>query len=183
MNAQRLWYGLVALVTAAMIAWLVNQLFPPPVKAHPPIRGINYRASDITLTQMRADGKPRYRVRATTLTHTLPDDITHLQDVVLTVYPRTGEPVTLSAPRADIQAAGIHIHMPKQVVITRAGPDGELKLLTSDLYINTRTQIARSQAPTTLEAPSYHAEGLGLRANFADHTFELLRQVRSTYLH
>ncbi|MEJ2632943.1 MAG: LPS export ABC transporter periplasmic protein LptC [Acidihalobacter sp.] len=181
MNAQRLWYGAVALATVAMAAWLLGQLVPPLSKPHPPTSGVDYRASGITLTQMRTNGKPRYRLQATTLTHTLPDDITHLQDVVLTVYPQTGAPVILTTPRADLQADGEHVHMPERVVITRSATDGELKLVTSDLYVNIRTQTATSQAHTTIDAPGYHVQGLGLHADFADHVFELLREVRSTY--
>ena len=181
MNAQRLWHDVVVLATAAMAAWLLGQLMPPLSKPHPPTSGVNYRASGITLTQMRTDGQPRYRLQATGLTHTLPDDVTHLQNVVLTVYPLHGPPVVLNSPSADLQADGEHVHMPERVVITRATDGGELRLVTSDLYVNIRAQTANSQAHSTIDAPGYHAEGLGLRADFADHVFELLRAVRSTY--
>ena len=181
MNAQRLWYGLVVLATVAMTAWLLGQLIPPLSKPHPPTSGVDYRASGITLTQMRSNGKPHYRLQAASLTHTLPDDVTHLQNVTLTVYPQNGTPVVLTTPRADMQADGEHVHMPERVVVTRSTNGGELRLVTSDLYVNIRTQTATSQAHSTIDAPAYHAEGLGLHADFADHVFELLRKVRSTY--
>ena len=181
MNAQRLWIGAVVLATVAMSAWLVSQLMPPLSRPHSPTSGVDYRASGITLTQMRADGNPHYRLQAATLTHTLPDGITHLKQVVLTVYPLQGTPIVLTSPVAELAADGNHVRMPDRVVVTRATAGGEMRLVTSGLRLDIRTQTAQSQAFSTIDAPGYHAEGLGLRANFADHVFELLRNVRSRY--
>lgn len=181
MNAQRFWISAVILATVAMSAWLLSQLMPPLSRPHPPTSGVDYRASGITLTQMRADGKPHYRLQATTLTHTLPDGITHLKHVILTVYPLQGTPIVLTSPVAELLAHGNHVYMPDRVVITRASTGGELRLVTSDLRLNIHAQTAQSQAFSTIDAPGYHVQGLGLRANFTDHVFELLRDVRSRY--
>lgn len=181
MNAQRLWLGIVILATVAMIAWLYAQLAPPLIHPHAPLSGVDYRANGITLTQMGGNGRPRYRLRAAGLTHTLPDGVTHLQDVVLTIFQTAGGPITLTTPRAELQADDEHVHMPDQVVITRPDNGGSVRLTTSDLYLNIRDQTADSQAATTLDGPGYHIRGLGLHGNFADHVFELLRDVHSTY--
>ncbi|APZ43933.1 LPS export ABC transporter periplasmic protein LptC [Acidihalobacter ferrooxydans] len=181
MTAQRLWLGAVILATVAMTAWLYAQLFPPATRSTQPVSGVNYSADGVVLTQMRSSGTPSYRLRAASLSHTIPDDITHLRDIVLTLFPAQGTPVTLITPRADLLAGGQTVVMPGQVVITRPTRSGEMRLTTSAVRVNIHTQTADTQALATLTGPGYRIQGLGLHGNFADHIIELLHDVRSTY--
>ncbi|AOV17947.1 LPS export ABC transporter periplasmic protein LptC [Acidihalobacter aeolianus] len=182
MNAQRLLTGAALAVTLMLGFWLARNALPPPIKFQPLQQGTDYSAQGITLTQMRADGKPRYRLRASALAHTLPDRLTRLTDPVLVVYPEHGPPVTLRSPSAILMPGDTIVHMPQQVVITRPDAQGhEIRVTTEDVTVDTRRQTATSSRPTRIQAPHAVTDGTGLNANFKQQTFDLLKDVHSVY--
>ncbi|OBS09109.1 LPS export ABC transporter periplasmic protein LptC [Acidihalobacter prosperus] len=182
MNAQRLLTGAALAVTLLLGLWLARHVLPPPLKVAPLARGTDYSADDITLTQMRRDGQPRYRLRATHLAHTLPDRLTRLTDPVLVVYPEHGAPVTLRSPSAVLLPGDTVVRMPERVVITRQDAQGRtIRVISNDVTVDTRRQIATSPKPTRIEGPGYVTRGIGLDANFKQQVFDLLKDVNSVY--
>ncbi len=181
MSMQRLWIGLAILVTVALSAWLYLQLTSSPSRENHPLNGINYRAEGITLTQYNREGNRRYRLIAAKLVHTIPDDITHLYTLTLTLLPTTGSPVILKTPRAEMLADGKHVLMPDRVLITRQTPRGKIRLLTSAVTVDIPKQTASSAMATQILGPGYDIHGLGMQADFANHVFTLLHAVNSTY--
>ncbi len=181
MNWQRFSLGASIILLPAILIWLTWLLTSPLGKPHPPVRGVNYRATDIILTQFRTDGKPRYRIRATHLTHTLPDDITHLIDVHLTLFPTRGVPLLMTAPLALILADHQHILLPKRAVISRHLKTGRLRLVTANVMIDTRTRIAQTPGLATLTSPGLQTSGRGLRLDLNGQTIKFEHHVTSIY--
>lgn len=182
MKIQRLMTGAAIAITLLLGVWLSKHLLPPPIKVAPLTHGTDYTARNITLTQFRASGQLRYRLRAAHLSHTLPDRQTRLTDPVLVVYPEQGTPVTMSSPNAILMPGDTVVRMPDQVVITRIDEQGQrIRALSSNVTVNTRQQTASSPSPSQIEGPGYVTHGVGLDVNFRKQLFSLLKDVQSVY--
>ena len=181
MKPQHLVTGVVLFAAAALAAWLYLQLTPQAPRRNALPGGIDYRASGIVLTQYGHSGRPRYRLDAARLAHTVPDDITHLYTLTLTLFPATGAPVVLKTARAELLADGEHVSMPDTVRIRRRDARGEIRLTTARVMVDIPRQTATSAAPTRITGPGFEVSGLGMQADFADHVFTLLHDVNSTY--
>lgn len=181
MSWQRFSLGTFIILLPAILIWLTWLLTAPLGKPHPSVRGVNYQATDILLTQFRTDGKPRYRIRAAHLTHTLPDDITHLIDVHLTLFRTRGAPLLMTTPLALILADHQHILLPQRAVIFRHLKTGQLRLVTTNVMIDTRTRIVQTPRLATLTGPGFQTSGRGLRLDLNRQTIKFEHHVTSLY--
>lgn len=182
MNIRRLLTGAAVATTLLLGIWLSKHLLPPPIKVTPLTQGADYSAQDITLTQFRQSGQLRYRLRASHLSHTLPNRQTRLTNPVLVVYPEQGPPVTMTSPNAILMPGDTVVRMPDQVVMTRIDAHGQrIRATSSDVTIDTRLQTATSPSPSQIEGPGYVTHGIGLDINFKQQLFNLLKEVHSVY--
>lgn len=182
MKAQRLLTGAAIIITLLLGFWFARHLLPPPIKLVPFTHGTDYTAQNITLTQFHTNGQLRYRLTATHLAHTLPDRLTRLSQPILMVYPEQGTPITLSSPSAILKANDTIIKMPERVLLTGADGRGRpIRILSSNVTVDTQQQTATSPAPTQINGPGYVTLGDGLDVSLRQQIFNLLKDVRSVY--
>jgi len=91
------------------------------------------------------------------------------------------EPWHLSANTGVVYNQGDRIVMIGDVYAWQEAPEGKTQLKTTELTYYPDKDMAESDHKVYISAPGNRANGIGMKANFEQRTFQLLAQVKSNY--
>lgn len=139
----------------------------------------------VTLLHMDAQGRPRYRLKAPSLTRYAKAERAELARPKLTWYPETPEPpLELHAQTAVLYAAHEQIDLKGAVMIRRAVDANHpaLEIATFDVSLWPKREFLRTAAPVVATVGVQHLEGIGLQADLGVRQLELMSAVRGRYV-
>ncbi|MCG5534558.1 LPS export ABC transporter periplasmic protein LptC [Ectothiorhodospira mobilis] len=140
-------------------------------------------AEDFTVWSMDETGTLRYRLSGRRMEQRQRDGARLLTAPVLLLQEQGTPHWVLQSETGWIAPDGDRVRLQGQVDLNRIAAPGRppLDIRTSDVLVRVPQQEATSRTPARLEAPRYHAEGIGMTLNLARETLDLHRQVRGEY--
>jgi LPS export ABC transporter protein LptC len=173
-----LWGTLLVAVVAsfALLAYVRRgaDRSPSPASAQP-----LYRVRNVVLTRWDAHGLVRYRLHARRLVRW--SDVEDLTTVRLRYHPGRHPSAFLRARHGQRLCGRHRLLLWKDVrLLYRARPHApRLRLVTSRLWIDTRSERATTRAPVTVTEGESTVRGVGLRATLGVRRLRLLSRVHA----
>jgi len=179
-------FPLTLLFMMALITFWINQTVQ---EQGPRIDGSNrhdpdYRLENFVTTQTDVNGKLRYVLAASEMTHYPDDDTTVLQRPKFTQFAVEKPYTQIQGLRGYISSDGETVEFVDNVkVIRQATPEkGEMQLLTEKLTIEPNKDLATTQSPVTItQAPKTKVTAVGMVFDKKNQTMTLLNRVRVHY--
>jgi lipopolysaccharide export system protein LptC len=179
-------FPLTLLFMMALITFWINQTVQ---EQGPRIDGSNrhdpdYRLHNFVTTQTDVNGKLRYVLAASEMSHFPDDDTTVLQRPKFTQYAVEKPYTQIQGLRGYISSDGETVEFVDNVkVVRQATPDkGEMQLLTEKLTIEPDKDLATTQSPVTItQAPKTKVTAVGMVFDKKNQTMTLLNKVRVHY--
>lgn len=179
-------FPLTLLFMMALITFWINQTVQ---EQGPRIDGSNrhdpdYRLENFVTTQTDVNGKLRYVLAASEMTHFPDDDTTVLQRPKFTQFAVEKPYTQIQGLRGYISSDGETVEFVDNVkVVRQATPEkGEMQLLTEKLTIEPDKDLATTQSPVTItQAPKTKVTAVGMVFDKKNQTMTLLNKVRVHY--
>lgn len=179
---------LMPLFLAALLGgmiWLLNRAAEAPadVRVIAPDQP-DLIAQAVQVQRFDVQGRLVSILKATEAKH-LPQEDTMLFERPSLEQKQPGQPwMMLTGERAKTIHSGAEVWFEGDVEMRRAADANNppLVILTSDMYVDTEKQLARSSALVTAEMGSHRARAVGFVADNRKETLELLSQVSMTYV-
>lgn len=179
-------FPLTLLFMMALITFWINQTVQ---EQGPRIDGSNrhdadYRLHNFVTTQTDVNGKLRYVLAASEMTHFPDDDTTVLQRPKFTQFAVEKPYTQIQGLRGYISSDGETVEFVDNVkVVRQATPEkGEMQLLTEKLTIEPDKDLATTQSPVTItQAPKTKVTAVGMVFDKKNQTMTLLNKVRVHY--
>lgn len=179
-------FPLTLLFMMALITFWINQTVQ---EQGPRIDGSNrhdpdYRLHNFVTTQTDVNGKLRYVLAASEMTHFPDDDTTALQRPKFTQFALEKPYTQIQGLRGYISSDGETVEFVDNVkVVRQATPEkGEMQLLTEKLTIEPNKDLATTQSPVTItQAPKTKVTAVGMVFDKKNQTMTLLNKVRVHY--
>lgn len=179
-------FPLTLLFMMALITFWINQTVQ---EQGPRIDGSNrhdpdYRLENFVTTQTDVNGKLRYVLAASEMTHFPDDDTTALQRPKFTQFAVEKPYTQIQGLRGYISSDGETVEFVDNVkVVRQATPEkGEMQLLTEKLTIEPDKDLATTQSPVTItQAPKTKVTAVGMVFDKKNQTMTLLNKVRVHY--
>ncbi len=179
-------FPLTLLFMMALITFWINQTVQ---EQGPRIDGSNrhdadYRLQNFVTTQTDVNGKLRYVLAASEMTHFPDDDTTVLQRPKFTQFAVEKPYTQIQGLRGYISSDGETVEFVDNVkVVRQATPEkGEMQLLTEKLTIEPDKDLATTQSPVTItQAPKTKVTAVGMVFDKKNQTMTLLNKVRVHY--
>lgn len=179
-------FPLTLLFMMALITFWINQTVQ---EQGPRIDGSNrhdpdYRLENFVTTQTDVNGKLRYVLAASEMTHYPDDDTTALQRPKFTQFAVEKPYTQIQGLRGYISSDGETVEFVDNVkVVRQATPEkGEMQLLTEKLTIEPDKDLATTQSPVTItQAPKTKVTAVGMVFDKKNQTMTLLNKVRVHY--
>ncbi len=184
-SRQTHWLPLLLSLLIAGLIWMLNRAAElPQQRAAFSAQMPDLFAEKARVQRFDAQGDLVSTLMAPEVRH-LPQDDTMLFERPTLIQTKPGTPkMTLVGERARTINHAEELWLYGAVEMRRA-PDAkhpELVIRTRDMYINTKTEIARSSAPVTAEMGAQRAYSVGFVADNRNETLQLLSQVSMTYV-
>ncbi len=177
---------LLLLLGAALTGWLLMHTERGLVPSAPQRRELpDYRLSGVRLRVFDANGALHYRLRADRLIHYPAPDRSELSMPLLHWYPHPNAvPWVVRAASGEVLDAGGEVRLLGTVHIDRAahGTRRAVTILTRDLVVWPRRNLAQTAARVTLCSDGTDLSGVGMRADLRRGRVVLLSSVRGTYV-
>lgn len=142
-----------------------------------------YSARDAVIIETGEDGRPRYRLQAETIRQQ-PNDLTvSLANMALEYVGDDGTLWNASADRGVVPQSGDRIDLAGDVLLTGVldGAEVPARIETERLALDTRTEIATTDAPVTITWAGKRITSQGLTANLQSQTLRLESEVHGSY--
>lgn len=183
---RRLIAALAAVVVAALSWWLLREVEEAaPAAAGSAEQGtVDYYVNNFALTAMDEAGLPAHRLVATSLRHFAERDVAEIARPRMTVYRAEGTPWLVTADAGLLTMPERVLQLQGAVTIARdAGPANEsLQVDTRDVTVRLNDDYAETAAPVTVHHQQGLTEAIGMTADLRQGRYELLQQVRGTYV-
>jgi lipopolysaccharide export system protein LptC len=185
-NRYAIMFPLTLVFMMAMITFWINQTVQ---EQGPRIDGSNrhdadYRLHNFVTTQSDANGKLRYVLAATEMTHYPDDDSTVLQRPKFTQFAADKPYTQIQGLRGYISSDGETVEFVDNVKVIRQATEekGQMQLLTEKLTIEPNKDLATTQSPVTItQAPKTKVTAVGMIFDKKNQTMTLLDKVRVHY--
>ncbi|WP_028454542.1 LPS export ABC transporter periplasmic protein LptC [Chitinilyticum litopenaei] len=175
---------LLASVLGALV-YLLNQFSVVELGGRRPSPlAVDMVASGAMVVRLNERGMPLSRIQAKDFQH-IPKDDTMLFTAPVLYHSPPGQPLlTVVGEKARAVHKGDEVFFTGQVLLTRAAAPGgaELRVRSSEIWVDTKNERARSSQPVVADQGPHHAEAVGFVADHRQETLELLSQVRMTYV-
>lgn len=154
-----------------------------PTQATTPQLGVGYYATGARLSGSGTDGRFLYRVSATTVEQSPADRSVQLRDVAVDYEPPLRTPWKLRSAAGRIPEGNRLMMLSGDVVASTQPADRPATIIrTAELQFDARTDLATSDGEVTIDYGGSEVRAIGLRANLADESVELLSEVSGTYV-
>ncbi len=170
---------LFGLVLAGIAVWLtlsLGQLGPVTAQtSRTAARDQGYSATDASLEETGADGRPLYTLQARRARQEPDDDTIHLETVHMTFRDTSGGQWQARADQAIAQQDAALIDLAGAVDIsgTFAGSDQPAHILTQKVHVDTRTEVISNRSAVTLNWAGIEVRAPNLVVNTKDHSVKL----------
>ena len=148
-----------------------------------PVTQTGYYLRDSTITEFGADGKVRLRLAVHAATEDPTRQVVDLDTVALDYFSLPEQRWRLTAERGHITTGSETVELEGHVIMT-----GERQTLpepavvrTERMTLDTRTQLASTDAPVTLGLGVYSLAATGLRADLKAETLQLESDVNGRF--
>lgn len=179
MNKQ---FTLITLVIIALIGlWSVLQApdEPPPVVTDPHF--VDAYVKDFTLVSMNEEGQPVYTLTADLMEHFNDTGDSEVAEPVFNID-RNDNAWVLTARSGVIHDDNIWVTLHDDVVLIQSDAIPPLRLETSKLRYNTRTQVADTDRKVDIKQGTISVTSTGMKFNNITGELELLADVNGTYV-
>jgi len=136
---------------------------------------------DFTMVSMNENGQPDYTLTADLMEHFNDTGESEISEPVFN-FNRDDNAWVISARSGIIDDDNIWVTLNKDVVMLQKDTATPLKLKTSKLRFNTKTQVANSDRPVDITQGSLSLKSNGLKFNNITGRLELLAGVNGTYV-
>lgn len=185
-NRHAIMFPLTLLFMMALITFWINQTVQ---EQGPRIDGSNrhdpdYRLHNFVTTQSDVNGKLKYVLAASEMSHFPDDDTTVLQRPKFTQYAVEKPYTQIQGLRGYISSDGETVEFVDNVKVVRqaTAEKGEMQLLTEKLTIEPNKDLATTQSPVTItQAPKTKVTAVGMVFDKKNQTMTLLNKVRVHY--
>jgi len=149
---------------------------PPPASA-------GYSARDATLIETGADGAPLYTVHAVTIEQPAAAEYVNLDDVTIDFRDSRGQIWNARADHGRIESDATQFELQGGVKISGHLPGSpDLAQLTTEvLSLDTRTEIARTDAPVQIDWGGRQVTAHGMVARLKDQHVRLKSDVHGSF--
>ncbi|MCB1866369.1 MAG: LPS export ABC transporter periplasmic protein LptC [Chromatiales bacterium] len=171
---------LILLVLAvAVSAWLAGTLRDDDRRATSDSNRPDYIATSLDAITMDPQGRPKYRLQASTLAHYPSDNSTRLFRPRLRIHDEPRPAWDLHAERAWVSADGNEVLLDENVRLRRPGATGSepMRVDTSQLRVQPRNHYAETDRHVTLASGSSTLEGMGMKSWFGEDGVRLQLQA------
>jgi len=176
------WVWMTGLIAAAIASYGVLVHSPDTALApedRPEQPG--YYVNGATLTITHPDGSERMKLVADRIEEHVADRSYAVQGVRMDYKTAPGGPWTLRADKAAVPADIESVEFTGNVEV-RGGEAGDSGVIrTSALTLDLKGNIARTQAPVTIEFAGQRLNATGLRADLGNQTLQLLSAVNGRF--
>ncbi len=173
--------GLLALITV----WIDKAVQAPLKKIDGSQRhDADYYLNNFVSTKTDINGNLRYKLAAASMVHFPDDDTTQLTRPRFTRFTQDKPYSQIEGQRGFVSKNGEIIDMIDNVKVVRQAFNGrgEMVLLTQQLNIDTKNEIANTALPVKItQAPKTVIYATGMRYDKKNNTFTLLHKVRAHY--
>lgn len=174
-------FTLITLITIAFIGvWGVLQA---PDEAPPIERGANFvdaYVKDFTLISMNEQGQPYYTLTAELMEHFYTSGESNITEPVFNIN-RADKSWVISARNGVIDDSNTWVTLKEDVVMLQTDTVTPLKLTTSKLRFNTKTQIANTDQKVDITQGALSVKSNGMKFNNITGNLELLAGVNGIY--
>lgn len=165
MNSRNLLIAAGFGLLIALSAWLQERTPPPPTETG---RGDtpDYTLSQAAITLHDAAGRPHAVLFAAEMAHYTADDLTQLEQPVLSLDDAQGPLWTVTADHGRLLANGTVVELDGAVRLDGAPRSGRgaLRIDTRDLRVDMQRRTAETAAPVTMTRPGLQLTALGMQA-------------------
>lgn len=141
---------------------------------------IDYTMDKLELTAMDTQGKPHYRLEASSMAHFADDDSTEFQQPRVDYINKDGSHLQLSAARGWMASRATEIRLLDGVRIDGHG-QRPFTLTTREVQIFPDQNLVTNNVPTQLTAPGIQLSAVGIRVHTDEQRVQLLSRVRGRY--
>lgn len=138
----------------------------------------NYYLTEVTTRQFTQEGLLDYEMRATRVAHLPPNEVTQIDNPLLTYFSDTGA-WHAQAKKGLLALGGDQVSLENNVLLYEN--ERELKIKTEFLMLRPSDQIAMTGAVVEISSPEGETTGVGMHVNLDDGYIKLLSKVRGTY--
>lgn len=173
---------MVIALLAALSSWLSREQEEEGPVAERPQRHIpDYYIIGFNAAAYSADGIPRHRLSAESMTHFADDGSTQLVHPQLAFIDERGETWQLDAGRGEVDARSETLVLSDSVNIRRLGEAANaIEFKTGELTVHPTQQFATTNTAVTITAPGSQIEAAGFDAYFAEERL-VLHSARGHY--
>lgn len=167
---------------AGFSSWLSHEedaggLIPARLQAHIP----DYYVSGFSAAAYSADGVPRHRLSAESMSHFADDNTSHLLQPKLAFLDEKGGSWELDAGRGQLDSGGENLLLSEKVRVRHISEGAEtFDLQTREILVQPTQQFATTRTPVTVTGPGMHIEAAGFDAHFSEERL-VLYTVRGRY--
>ena len=142
-----------------------------------------YSAKNATLIETGDDGLPLYTLHAITIGQTPRSDIAHLSGIQMDFRDSSGAIWNLRANRSDVRQASESLDLYGDVRVTGrpSGSQSMAQIVTEMLSFDTRSEVATTQAPVTLDWAGQKLSAVGMFADLKDRHIRLESGVHGLF--
>ena len=138
-------------------------------------------AKDFTLVSLDENGQPYYTLTADLMEHYYDTGESEITAPVFN-FNKDDDAWVISAKRGKIDDDNIWVTLKDDVVMLQKNTVDPIKLETSKMRFNTRTQIAQSDKPVDITQGTLSMRSNGMIFNNKNGNLELLAGVRGSYV-
>jgi len=136
---------------------------------------------DFTMVSMNENGRPGYTLTANLMEHFNDTGESEISEPVFNIN-REDNIWVISARNGIIDDDYTWVTLEDDVVMLEKGSEIPLKLKTSKIRFNTKTQVANSDRPVDITKGSMSIKSKGMKFNNITGRLELLANVNGTYV-
>jgi LPS export ABC transporter protein LptC len=136
---------------------------------------------DFTMTAMNEDGKPDYTLKAELMEHYNDTGNSDIKQPVFNFIQEDGSWL-VSAKRGNIDQTSTWVVLKEDVVMLQQDAENPVRIRTSQLRFNTKTQIADTDKPVDIDQGNSVLKSNGMIFNNTTGKLELLAGVNGTYV-
>jgi LPS export ABC transporter protein LptC len=148
-----------------------------------PAKQTGYYLRDSTITEFGVDGKPRLQLGVHAATEDPARQVVGLESVALDYFALPGQRWRLTAERGQIATGSETVELEGNVIMTgerQALPEPAI-IRTEHMTLDTRAELASTDAPVTLGLGVYALSATGLRADLKAETLRLESAVNGRF--
>jgi LPS export ABC transporter protein LptC len=142
---------------------------------------VDMYVKDFTMISMNEDGHPYYTLEAILMEHFNDTGESEITEPVFNIN-KDDDAWVISANNGTIDDKNTWVTLRDNVVMLQKNSDNPLRLKTSKMRFNTKTQIANSNRPVDIKQGALSLKSNGMIFNNVTGELELLAGVNGTYV-